>query len=233
MLSAKCFEDNQGSNGTAHSDPPISELLGLDNLRVIEHYPRGSLLFVEGQKPYGIHILREGRVKVSLASAEGKTFVLRIARAGDLLGIKAALTNQPYGATAETLERCRIDFISREHLLRLLDRDQRVYASVVQALSGTLSSVVEHTRLLFLSQSASEKLAKLLVKWCNEHGKPGVQGIRINSGLTHEEIGQMICMSRETVTRLFSEFKRRHIVQLVDNAILVRNRKALEAMARC
>lgn len=43
----------------------------------------------------------------------------------------------------------------------------------------------------------------------------------------------MICASRETVTRLLSEFKRKHIVSLVDNAIFVRNRKALESVARC
>lgn len=178
-------------------------------------------------------MLCEGRAKVSIASAEGKTLVLRIAQQGDLLGINATLTGQPYGTTVETLERCRIDFISREDLLKLLDRDKRACLGVAQALSRKLSGVVEHNRLLFLSQSAAEKLARLLVRWCDEHGKRTAQGIRINSGLTHEEMAQMICASRETVTRLLGEFKRQHIVSLVGSAIFVRNRKALESVARC
>jgi len=177
-------------------------------------------------------VLCEGRAKVSIASAEGKTLVLRIAQSGDLLGINATLTGQPYGATAETLERCRIDFISRADLMKLLDRDKKAYLGVAQSLGNKLRGVVEHTRLLFLSQSASEKLARLLIRWCNELGKRTPQGIRITSGLTHEEIGQMICASRETVTRVLSEFRRRHIVRLVGNAIFVRNRKALESVAR-
>ena len=140
---------------------------------------------------------------------------------------------RPSGATVETLERCRIDFVSREDFLKLLDRDKKAYLGVAQALSNKLNGVVEHARLLLLSESAAEKLARLLVRWCDEHGKRTSQGIRIDSGLTHEDIGQMIFASRETVTRLLGELKRKQIVSLVDNAIFVRNRKALESVARC
>jgi CRP-like cAMP-binding protein len=46
-------------------------------------------------------------------------------------------------------------------------------------------------------------------------------------------MAQMICASRETVTRVLGEFKRKDIVRLADNAIVIRNRKALEAVACC
>jgi CRP/FNR family cyclic AMP-dependent transcriptional regulator len=236
MLSAKEIEDNEGANGfTAHlpCDSPISEIRGLDNLTVSKSYPRGSVLFAEGQRPLGIYVLCEGRAKVSIASAEGRTFVLRIAEPGDLLGINSVLTGRPSEATVETLEPCRIDFVSREDLLKLLDRDRKACLGVAHALGNKLTGVVGHARLLFLSQSAAEKLARLLVRWCDESGKRTPQGTRIDSGLTHEEIAQMICSSRETVTRLLNEFKRKHIVSFVDSAIFVRNRKALESVARC
>jgi CRP/FNR family transcriptional regulator len=233
MLSAKDLEDNEGSNESAQipCESPISEARGLNNLKLTKHYPRGSVLFVEGERPRGVYVLCAGRAKVSIASAEGKTLVLRIAQPGELLGMNATLTGQPYGATVETLERCRIDFISREDILKLLDRDKKACLGVAHALSRKLSSAVEHTRLLFLSQSASEKLARLLVRWCDEHGKRTAQGIRIDSGLTHEEMAQMICASRETVTRVLGDFKRKQIVSLADNSIIVRNRKALELLA--
>src|SRR5713226_9340179 len=234
MLSTQSLGDEEGASGFAEGpcNSPISEVRGLDNVKVGKYYPRGSVLFVEGQQARGVYVLCEGRAKVSIASAEGKTLVLRIAQSGDLLGINATLTGQPYGATAETLERCRLDFISRADFLTLLARDKKAYLGVAQYLGNKLSGVVEHTRLLFLSQSASEKLARLLVRWCNELGKRTPQGIRITSGLTHEEMGQMICASRETVTRVLSEFKRKHIVNLAGSAIFVRNRKALESVAR-
>lgn len=235
MSSEQSLERTEGTRAIAPQpcESAINELRGLDTFKVTRYYPRGAVVFVEGQQPQGVYVLCEGRAKVSIASPEGKTLVLRVAPKGDLLGINAALTGQPYGATVQTLERCRIDFIPRTDLLRLLERDKRVYANIAQALSHKLTSVLDQTRLLFLSQSAAEKLARLMIRWCDQQGKRTSQGIRIISGVTHEEIAQMICTSRETVTRLLNDFKRKHIIKLIDNDIFVRNRKALEAVARC
>lgn len=233
-LRPRGLERDNGSYGAAQfpCDSPLSGLRGVDNVKVSKCYPRGSVLFAEGQRPRGMYVLCEGRAKVSISSAEGKTFVLRIAEAGDLLGVNSVLTGRPSEATVETLEASRIDFVSREDLLELLDRDKKACLGVAHALSHKLSAVVQHARLLLLSQSAAEKLARLLVKWCDDYGKRTAQGIKIQSGLTHEEIAQMICTSRETVTRVLNEFKRKHIVSFVGSVIFVRNRKALESVAR-
>lgn len=231
----KDLEDNESANESAAQipcDSGLSGVRGLDNVKVSKYYPRGSVLFVEGQRPQGVYVLCEGRAKVSIASAEGRTFVLRVAEPGDILGLNSVLTGRPSEANVETLERCRIDFVSREDLLKLLARDRKACLGVAHALGNKLTGVMGHARLLLLSQSAPEKLARLLIRWSDKHGKRTTQGIRINSSLTHEEIAQMICASRETVTRVLGEFKRKHIVSLIDNAIFVRNRKALEAVAR-
>jgi len=114
MLSAKDLKSNDGANGSAAQVPadfPISEISGLNSLKLTRLYPRNSVLFVEGQLSRGVHVLHSGRAKVSITSAEGKTLVLRVAQPVDLLGINATLTGRPYGATVETLEPCRIDFI--------------------------------------------------------------------------------------------------------------------------
>ncbi|HVS80098.1 MAG TPA: Crp/Fnr family transcriptional regulator [Pyrinomonadaceae bacterium] len=212
---------------------PLHAIREYEAVKLSSSYPRGAALFVEGQTPRGVFFLCEGRAKVSIASPEGKTVVLRIAQPGELLGVNAAITGRPYEVTAEAIEHCRVDFVRRKDLLRILDRDKKAYCGVVQALSNRFSGVVEHARVLLLSQSAAEKLARLLIKWCDEVGTWTPQGIRVNPGLTHEEMGQMICTSRETVTRVLSEFRRRRIVHLTRNSILVRNRRALESVANC
>ena len=234
MLRAKSQKDNARSNGSVVRFSLASLLSNEDSLeqsKTTKTYPRSSVLFAEGQQSSGVYLLCEGRAKISIGSSEGKTLVLRIAQPGDLLGVNAALIGEPYSATAETIDRCRVDFISRQDLLKLLERDKKACLSVAHSLGYTLSRVIEQSRLLLLSQSATEKLAGLLVRWCDELGTRTPQGIQIESGLTHEEMGQMICASRETVTRVLSEFKRGQIVSLFNGTILVRNRKALEAAA--
>jgi CRP/FNR family cyclic AMP-dependent transcriptional regulator len=53
---------------------------------------------------------------------------------------------------------------------------------------------------------------------------------RMKVALTHEEIAQIIGTSRETVTRLFAEFKRKKLIQRNGSALVVRNRRALESL---
>lgn len=232
-LKAEPQEGSLDAQAELPCDSPISEIRGLQNVKRSKYYPRHAVLFAEGQQSRGVYVLCEGRAKVSIASAEGKTVVLRVARPGEMLGINATLTGKPYSATVETLERCRIDFIPGEDLLNLLDRDKKACLDVAKALGRKLNGVVDHTRLLFLSRSASEKVARLLVRWCDEHGKSTDEGIRIDFGLTHEQVAQIICSSRETVTRVLSDLKRKQIVSCTDHAIFIRNREALDSAARC
>jgi CRP-like cAMP-binding protein len=52
--------------------------------------------------------------------------------------------------------------------------------------------------------------------------------------LTHEEIAQIIGASRETVTRLFSDFKKKQPVQAKGSkgsTVVIMNKAALEALA--
>src|SRR3954469_4436238 len=71
-------------------------------------YPQNSVLFVEGQNPRGLMVLTQGRVKLTVSSAEGKTLIVKIADAGELLGLSSCLLNQPHKVTAETLTPCQV-----------------------------------------------------------------------------------------------------------------------------
>ncbi|HKO60398.1 MAG TPA: Crp/Fnr family transcriptional regulator [Pyrinomonadaceae bacterium] len=233
MLSPKSLEDQQPLKPERLPvNSLINEVRGLGNLRATRSYPRGSVVFSEGQRLKGVYLLTEGRAKVCVTSPEGKTLVLRIAMPGDLLGMNSVLTGKPARATVEALERCRIDFVARKDFLKWFEQDQKGSLSVVQALSEKLGRVMDQARLLLLSDSAAEKLAKLLLQWCDEQGERSADGIEINARLTHAELAQLICTSRETVTRLLGDFQRRNIISFTGHKIIVRNRASLASVAR-
>ena len=211
---------------------PLHSIPGFDRLSHRKLYPKGSVILVEGHGARGVYVLCSGRVKLSITSAEGKALIVRIARPGDLLGIHATLAGHPYEATAETLAPCRVDFISRKDLLILLERQKSSGLGLAIAISKDFTEFVEHARVLLLSVSAAEKLARLLLRLGDEFGERTSTGIRLQTFLTHEEIAQMIAASRETVTRVLSEFRRKHIIGLTNHGILIRNRKGLESVAR-
>jgi len=91
-------------------------------------------------------------------------------------------------------------------------------------------AVHEQMRALVLSDSAAEKLARLLLSWLRKLGSQTEQNIRLKLSLTHGEIAQMIGVSRETVTRLLGELRDKGIIQLKGSNLLIKNKAALEEM---
>jgi CRP/FNR family transcriptional regulator, cyclic AMP receptor protein len=192
-------------------------------------YPKGATLFVEGESPRGVFILCSGRAKLSTSSADGKTLILTISEPGEVLGLPATVTGKPYELTAEVIEPTQANFVSRDDFLRFLREHGEAAWRVAQQLGETYHSAVAEMRTIGLSRSASEKLARFLLDLSADHDE-GKGEIRLTLTLTHEEIGQMIGASRETVTRLFATFKKNQILQVKGSTIIIKNKAGLESV---
>lgn len=205
-------------------------LKALDSIKFSSGYPKGAVLFAEQEAPRGVFILCKGRVKLSINSSEGKTVILRIAEPGEVLGLHAVVSGQPYQASAETLEPCEVNFVRREDFLRFLRDNPEASLRAAQQLSQNYHVACEQVRSIGLAHSAMGKLAGFLLLWAAK-GQRTQQGTRVLLTLTHEEIGQMIGLSRETVTRTMGDFKRRQFVASKGATVVIQNKGALEQFA--
>src|SRR5580658_1943336 len=184
---------------------PRAALAGLDEISSPATYPRGAVLFTEGQNPRGVYILCNGRVKLFGASAAGKAVIFRIAEPGEIIGLPSTLSGKPYELTAEALEPTQANFVRREDFLAFLRLHGETALRVAEMLSNIYHATCQEVRYLGLSGSAAEKLARFLLDLKPaKNTEPGQ--IRANLTLTHEEIAEMIGSSRETVSRLFANF---------------------------
>jgi CRP/FNR family transcriptional regulator len=192
-------------------------------------YPKGATLFVEGQPPRGVFILCSGRVKLSTSSADGRTLILRIAEAGEVLGLPATVTDKPYELMAEVIEPTQANFISRQDFLNFLREHGEVGLRVAQQLGETYHSAVAEMRTIGLSHSVAEKLARFLLDLTADHDDNKGEA-KLTLTLTHEEIAQMIGASRETVTRLFSDFKKKQLLQVKGSTLIIKDKAGLESL---
>ena len=228
QISENCLLCKLKQNGY-FCDMPKSALEQMEKVKYASAYPPGAVLFVEGQAPRGIYMICSGRVKLSTTSRDGKTLILRIAESGEVLGLHATVSGRPYELTAESLQPCQLDFIRRDDFLRLLQHHADACLNAAQHLSRNCQSAYEMIRSLGLSHSVSEKLARLLLEWATD-GDTTSEGIRIKVSLTHEEIAQLIGTSRETVTRVLSEFRQKKLAQLRGSTLLIINKPAMEKL---
>ncbi len=207
---------------------PASAVHKLNEIRSTAVYPKSAMLFIEGQQPRGIFVLCAGRAKLSTSSAEGKTIITKISETGDVLGLNATISNRPYEVTAEMMEPGQANFITRDALLHFMREYGEVAVRVAEQLSRNYYSAYEEIRTLGLTTSPSEKFARLLLGWCTTgaNGEP----VQVKMTLTHVEIAEMIGTTRETVSRLFSDFKKRQLLQLKGATLVIRNKAELQKM---
>ena len=207
-----------------------TSVASMDGIKFTGIYPKGSLLFVEGEQPRGVFILCSGRAKLTTSSSEGKLLIVKIAEPGEVLGVSATILGKPYEVSAETLEPSQLNFIKREDFLRFMSVNAEACMHTAQQLSEKYHSAQREIRSLGLSQTTGEKLAKLILDWCDQNGDETPKGIRLKILLTHEEIAQMIGTTRETVTRLLSDMKRRKILDVKGSTVIVQEKAQLRDM---
>jgi len=212
-------------------DLPGAPLQAFETIKYATMYPKGAVLFVEGQAPRGIFVLCKGRVKLSICATDGKTLIVRVVEPGDVLGLSATVSGKPYELTAETIDPCQVNFVKRDDFLRFIKAHREACFKVAEVLSEKYNTACHEVRALGLSHSAGEKLAKVLLEWSSKNGETAKQQPRLKLAITHEEIGQMIGTSRETVTRLFMDFKKRQIVEAKGSTIVIHNKALLKLIA--
>lgn len=200
-----------------------------ERIKVTTTYPADAVLFVEGETPRGVFVLSTGRAKLSIGSASGKVMILRIAKAGEILGLHAVVSGTPFQATAQTIEPCQVNFVRSDEFLRLLRDHPRASLEAARQLSSSYQEACEQLRAIGLCDSAKKRVARFVLEWA-ENGEKRKDGIRATLTLTHEEIGQLIGTSRETITRALGEFRARGWILIKGSTLLIQNVDALQSL---
>ena len=131
--------------------------------------------------------------------------------------------------TADVIEPAQANFITRPDFLNFLRDHGEAALRVAQEFSESYQTAFAEMRTIGLSHSAREKLARFLLDWSAHH--PSDNGvIKFNLTLTHEEIAQMIGASRETVTRLFADFKKKNLLQIKGSCVIIRDKLGIEQL---
>ena len=206
--------------------PLLSDFNALGHLTL---YPANATLLMEGQTTRGVYIICSGRTKLSVRARDGKTIILKIAGNRQVLGLSSVVAGGPCPITVTTIELCQIKFVERDSFLRLLEGDSHAALECAALLAREITTSFDDVHDLLLARSSTEKLARLLLSWVSS--EPRNRELRVSTEFTHEEIAQMIGSSRETVTRLLGDMKRKELIRLEGATLVIPNRIALQAIA--
>jgi len=201
-----------GSHGAVESlrvIPLFSQVAESDLVQIASHlierrYPRGTTIVEEGLAGDYMYIIREGRVKVTKLSDDGREKILDFLDEGAFVGEMALLERAPRSASVKTLSPVRVLALSRADFMGILRKSPDLALAVIQELSRRLRTVNDQASALSF-QRVKDRTKGLLLRLAKEPGEAGGRGR--TPSLTHQQIADMIGTSRETVTRVVKELK--------------------------
>jgi CRP-like cAMP-binding protein len=180
------------------------DLESIASLLIERRFPKHKTIVEEGLSGDYMYVIREGRVKVTKLSGDGREKILELLEAGSFFGEMSLLDSAPRSASVKALTEVRILALARNDFLNVLRRSPDLALAVIQELTNRLRQQDEQASSLSF-QRVKERTQGLLVRLARD--ETGVPGRLATPTLTHQQIADMIGTSRETVTRAVKGLK--------------------------
>jgi len=165
-----------------------------------QRYPKGSIVFYEGDPGDFLMIILSGKVKVALLGEEGQEIILAMLGPENFFGEMAIIESAPRSATVITTEPCEFLCIDQTSFSALLEQHSSITLKILSYLSRRLREADEQIRSLAMFDIYG-RIAQCLLRLGNDQGKRIGGNLVIYNRPSFQELANMIGCSRETVSR--------------------------------
>lgn len=196
------------------------ELNRLSSIMSEQTARKDSVVVARDEVGNSMFVILSGRMKVVIQGDNGREVILTILKAGEFFGEMALLDDLPRSASVVAAEDCKLLVLRREQFTEHIAKSPTTALNVMSELSLRLRRADEIISNLALLDVYS-RVAHIMIDLAKRDGQEVDEGILIREKPTQQDIASMIGTSRETVSRVLSEFQRRGFVEMRGREILL------------
>ncbi len=205
-----------------HNQLHCCALSGTDTLgqdKTSQRYAAGQTIFGEGTRPAGLYCVHDGRIKITKSGGDGKEQIIRLVKGGDLLGYRALIAGSAHATSAVALSDCTVCLIPRQSFGQQLSTNPMFSSALMQLLATNLGDTAE--RMLHLAyKPVRERLAEALLLLLNTYRSVG-DSKPFTMAISREDLGALMGTTKETTTRMLTEFKHEGLLTTRGSAITI------------
>src|SRR5215471_9102904 len=193
---------------------------------------KGQALFEIGARGDGCYWLKEGVLKISVASNQGTERILAILGSGSIVGEIAMIDGLPRSASVQALRDSSLTFVARSTFLECLRESPELYAHLVDTLVARLRHADEEVAAAsFLSLKA--RIARALLQFANHLGEPiaTLDQVIVRNKIRQEDLAALAGVARENVSRTLSEWRKRKLIVRRSPSVYVIHKSKVEREA--
>jgi CRP/FNR family transcriptional regulator len=194
-----------------------------------ERFVSGEMLFQEGDRCLGLHIVASGKVRIFKSSASGREQVLAIEGPGCTVAELPVFDGGDYPASAIAVESTEIVFLPCEAFRAICLERPEVALKVLAAVGARLRHLVDLIEELSFT-TVRQRLGALLVDLARTRGRKIPEGIAFDMPDSHQEMAHRMGTVRELVSRNLTRLAAEGLLKLDGRHIVVRDLHRLKEM---
>ncbi|MDO7884587.1 Crp/Fnr family transcriptional regulator [Hymenobacter cheonanensis] len=199
---------------------PAADIAHIAHDKTNHQYRAGQVIFEEGSRAAGLYCVHEGRVKITKSGGDGKEQILRLVRSGDVLGYRALVAGSRHATSAVALSDCSVCLIPKQLISSQLSTNALFSSALLQLLAANLGATAE--RMLHLAyKPVRERLAEALLLLQRTYHPAGAAGQPFTIAISRDDLGALMGTTKETTTRMLSEFKQEGLIATRGSAITI------------
>jgi CRP-like cAMP-binding protein len=200
-----------------------AHVIRLGGLLREQRFRKGEVIFHQGDPGDCLFVLVGGRVRIFLASPDGREATLRIMAPHTAFGEFAVLDGAPRSSSAAALDDLVTYVLYRDDFLPLLQTSFPLVQHLLAMLTERVRYATAYSeRLMFMT--APGRVAALLVQLA---GPQADDAGPVRLAITQQELADFASTTREWVNRALREFAEQGLVKLERGAVVVHNREGL------
>lgn len=220
------------------SDLPLLARLPQQDMRALASrgrmraYPAGTTIFSEGERGDSLHVVVEGRVRITVTSGSGDEATVAMVGPGDCFGELSLLDGRPRSASAVASTNTKTFVVTREAFTAWVNERPAAALAILETLSLRLRRTDEALAdLAFLD--LAHRLAKQLIALASMHAPEGAPRLEppVRISVTQGELASMLGVSRESVNKQLNAFAREGWLTLARGAVILQELEALRTYA--
>jgi len=168
-------------------------------------WPRGRVVFIEGEPGDRLYVIVAGKIKISRRTHDGRENLLALLGPTDLFGEMSLFDPGPRSSGATAVTDVDAVWMDRTTLRACFSQQPQIAEQLLQFLARRVRHTNDNvTDLVFTDLPG--RVAKRLLQLAQRFGTWDQAAIQLNHGLTQEELAQLVGSSRESVNRVLADF---------------------------
>ncbi len=176
----------------------------MDQKSKMKKSSKREVIYFPEERSDNIYMLKEGKVKISRVSEDGKKMTLQLIGPGEIFGESSILGQEKRENIAEVVEDAVICSINRAMFQEMLANNPKLNLSINKFIGLRIRKIQAHVEDLVF-KDAQERVVAFLKRYASTFGKKMLDGWMVRPFLTHQEIADLTATSRQTVNSILND----------------------------